>query len=102
MIKIGVQHVYSDKYNSVSHCAQVDRALSAAELSVPPAPPSSVLTPEAFQALCTGPPVQGPSVKQHPRSFHPLTATEPPSPGMLLGIDAEFVAHWPAQKVMQG
>lgn len=81
---------------------QVDKATTAAELLGHLAAPSPVLTPEAFYALCSGPPVQGPSVKQHPRSFQSLTPEEQPRPGMLLGIDAEFVAHWPAQKVMQG
>ena len=76
--------------------------LTPAELSVPPAAPSPVLTSEGFQALCRGPPVQSPTVKQHPPSFEPLTPEELSGPGLILGIDAEFVAHWPAQKVMQG
>lgn len=81
---------------------QVDRALTPAEASVPPAPPSPVLTTESFQALCSGPPVQGPSVKRHARNFEPLSPEELKGPGLLLGIDAEFVAHAPAEKVMQG
>lgn len=81
---------------------QVDRALTPAEASVPPAPPSPVLTTESFQALCSGPPVQGPSVKRHVRNFEPPSPEELRAPGLLLGIDAEFVAHAPAEKVMQG
>ena len=81
---------------------QVDRALTPAEASVPPAPPSPVLTTESFQALCSGPPVQGPSVKRHARNFEPLSPEERKGAGLLLGIDAEFVAHAPAEKVMQG
>ena len=80
----------------------MDRALTPAEASVPPAPPSPVLTTESFQALCSGPPVQGPSVKRHARNFEPLSPEELKGPGLLLGIDAEFVAHAPAEKVMQG
>ena len=81
---------------------QVDRPLTPAEASVPPAPPSPVLTADSFQALCSGPPIQGPSVRQHARNFEPLSAEELKGSGLLLGIDAEFVAHAPAEKVMQG
>ena len=81
---------------------QVDKALSPAEASVPPAPPSAVLTADTFWALCNGPPIQAPSVRRHPRSFEPLSPQELGGRGLLLGIDAEFVQHWPAEKVMQG
>ena len=76
--------------------------MTPAEASPPPAPPSPVLTADSFQALCKAAPIQGPSVKRHPRNFEPLTPQELAGPGLLLGIDAEFVQHWPAEKVMQG
>lgn len=80
----------------------MDRPLTPAEASVPPAPPSAVLSADSFQALCNGPPIQAPSVKRHPRNFEPLGPEELAGRGLLLGIDAEFVQHWPAEKVMQG
>ncbi|KAL0054988.1 hypothetical protein WJX82_005488 [Trebouxia sp. C0006] len=92
----------NQKVPCLLYYSRVDRALTPAEASVPPAPPSPVLTTESFQALCSGPPVQGPSVKRHARNFEPLSPEELRAPGLLLGIDAEFVAHAPAEKVMQG
>lgn len=41
-------------------------------------------------------------MKRHPPNFEPLTPQELAGGALLLGIDAEFVQHWPAEKVMQG
>lgn len=92
----------NQKVPCLLYYSRVDRALTPAEASVPPAPPSPVLTIESFQALCLGPPVQGPSLKRHACNFEPLSPEELKEPGLLLGIDAEFVAHAPAEKVIQG
>ncbi|KAL0035268.1 hypothetical protein WJX79_009470 [Trebouxia sp. C0005] len=92
----------NQKVPCLLYYSRVDRPLTPAEASVPPAPPSPVLTTESFQALCSGPPVQSPSVKRHARNFEPLSPEELQATGLLLGIDAEFVAHAPAEKVMQG
>ncbi|KAL0035726.1 hypothetical protein WJX77_000104 [Trebouxia sp. C0004] len=92
----------NQKVPCLLYYSRVDRALTPAEASVPPAAPSPVLTTDSFHALCSGPPVQGLSVKRHARNFEPLSPEELKAPGLLLGIDAEFVAHAPAEKVMQG
>ena len=70
--------------------------------AVPPRPPRPVLTPAAFQALCCAPPVQPNRARLHRPSFVPLSALEAPHPGMLLGLDAEFVAYSPPEKVRLG
>jgi hypothetical protein len=45
---------------------------------------------------------QLPADQQKPATFKPLGADEEPGPGTLLGIDTEFVAHSPPDKVMKG
>lgn len=72
-------------------CMQVEAA-TGEPAAYAPAP---VLTAEQFTQLCK--PAQAP---RHPQpspdtltpSFVPLAPDEPPGPGMLLGLDAEFVA----------
>lgn len=55
-----------------------------------PLPPA--LDAAAFAALCAAPPLQGPNWGG-PRTFAPLDMSrEAPRPGMLVAIDAEFVA----------
>ena len=49
------------------------------------------MTSADFQALCEEAPLQGPTARVSPR-IRPLTATEAPAAGTLLGLDAEFVA----------
>ena len=56
--------------------------------------PAPVLTAEQFRQLCQprqapSPEPQGPAAAP---SFVPLALDEPPGPGMLVGLDAEFVA----------
>lgn len=67
-----------------------------------PAEATPVLTAESFLALCRSPPVQSPTVRLKPATFKPLEQEELPHPGMLLGIDAEFVALSPPDKAVKG
>ena len=78
-----------------SACVQVQAAAAPA----PEYMAAPVLTPEQYAQLCSpadvlspqkGSPQRGPA--QAAPSFVPLGPDEPPGPGMLLGLDAEFVA----------
>ncbi len=63
---------------------------------MPPPVPAPVLSFEAFRTLCAAPPLQQPPPPpQQPRPFRPLAPDEAVTPGTLLGIDTEFVAHSP-------
>ena len=63
--------------------------------------PAPVLTLEQFFELCRGPPLQGSSLRRRMPTFEPLGPDEAPHAGMLLGIDAEFVALSHPQKVLK-
>ena len=63
--------------------------------------PVPVLTPDQFFDLCRGPPLQGSSLRRRVPTFEPLGPDEAPHAGMLLGIDAEFVALSHPQKVLR-
>ncbi len=57
-----------------------------------PGPLPPAIDAAQFTALCTAPPLQGPNWNG-PRRFAPLDPqSEAPRPGMLVAIDAEFVA----------
>ena len=55
-------------------------------------PRRAPLEPAAFRALCEEAPLQGAAGRPPRPSFRPLTVAEEPRTGMLLGLDAEFVA----------
>eukprot|EP00208_Stichococcus_sp_RCC1054_P007145 CAMPEP_0206139688 /NCGR_PEP_ID=MMETSP1473-20131121/7013_1 /ASSEMBLY_ACC=CAM_ASM_001109 /TAXON_ID=1461547 /ORGANISM="Stichococcus sp, Strain RCC1054" /LENGTH=1376 /DNA_ID=CAMNT_0053533577 /DNA_START=121 /DNA_END=4251 /DNA_ORIENTATION=- len=63
--------------------------------------PPPVLMPAAFQQLCLAPPLQGPTFRLDRPTFTVLRDNELPKPGMVFGIDAEFVALAHADKVLQ-
>ncbi len=64
--------------------------------------PAPVLSWPAFRALCAAPPLQAPGAPLLPATFAPLGRDEPPGPGTLLGLDAEFVAHSPPDTALRG
>ena len=66
------------------------------------AQPQAALSNAEFLRLCQEPPLQGPAAKLAPRSFVPLSDEEAPRPGMLLGLDAEFVALSQPEKRLVG
>ncbi|CAL8467279.1 g6816 [Coccomyxa elongata] len=80
---------------------KVDSIEAAAQM--PPPKQAPVLSFEAFRQLCNAPPLQfqGASRLRAP-TFEALGPDEEVRPGMLLGIDTEFVAHSPPDKVMRG
>lgn len=60
---------------------------------------------QAFHALCRQPPLQATLVGLHrlnKPSFTPLSQDEGPHPGLILGLDAEFVAFSPPSKALRG
>ena len=60
---------------------------------------------QAFHALCRQPPLQAPLVGLHclkTPTFTPLSQEEGPQPGLILGLDAEFVAFCPPSKALRG
>ncbi len=61
--------------------------------------PAPVLSWPAFRALCAA---QAPGAPLLPATFAPLGRDEPPGPGTLLGLDAEFVAHSPPDTALRG
>lgn len=77
--------------------------MQQAPLGLGPAQPSPVpvLTLDQFFELCRGPPLQGPSLRRRMPTFEPLGPDEAPHAGMLLGIDAEFVALSHPQKTIR-
>ena len=95
------------------HVAGLPRSPLAAQVSVMQqetrqdfqAVPVPVLTHEAFHQLCRAPPLQvsllGLSRLAGP-SFWPLAPEEGPQEGLLLGLDAEFVAFSPPTKAFRG
>lgn len=61
--------------------------------------------PQSFFALCRQPPLQASLVGLHrlgKPTFWPLNAEEGPRPGLILGLDAEFVAFSPPRKALRG
>ncbi|BDA40432.1 probable PAN2-PAN3 deadenylation complex catalytic subunit pan2 [Coccomyxa sp. Obi] len=80
---------------------QVDSIEAAAQM--PPPKQGPVLSFEAFRQLCNAPPLQFQGASRlKPPTFQALGPDEEVRPGMLLGIDTEFVAHSPPDKVMRG
>ena len=58
-----------------------------------------------FHALCRQAPLQASLVGLHrlgKPAFWPLTVDEGPRKGLLLGLDAEFVAFSPPRKALRG
>ena len=54
---------------------------------------------EVVSASCV---LQFPGSQYKPPTFKPLGQDEEPGPGTLLGIDTEFVAHSPPDRVLKG
>ena len=81
---------------------RADALAAAAALPPPPEPLPPAIDAAQFAALCAAPPLQGRGW-QGPRTFTPLDmATEAPRPGMLVAIDAEFVAISRARATLGG
>lgn len=59
----------------------------------------------AFYTLCRQPPLQASMVGLHrlnKPTFIPLSQDEGPRPGLILGLDAEFIAFSPPSKALRG
>ena len=78
---------------------------SRQEFKVVPRPVPMAEGHLAFHALCRQPPLQASLVGLHRLSkptFTPLSQEEGPQPGLILGLDAEFVAFSPPSKALRG
>ena len=54
--------------------------------------PAAALSSAQFRELCREAPIQARAPRPAHLSFVPLSEAEGPRPGLLLGLDAEFVA----------
>jgi len=67
--------------------------------------PTPVLRNEQFHSLCRQPPLQTAMLgvaKMGKPTFWPLLPSEGPAAGLVLGLDAEFVAFSPPSKALRG
>lgn len=65
--------------------------------------PADVLSPDAFQSLCSAPPIQSSFPKRvdlAPRTFKPFSKGELIQKGDLFALDAEFVAYSAPEKMV--
>ncbi len=78
---------------------------SRQEFKVVPRPVLMAEGHQAFHSLCRQPPLQASLVglsRLRKPTFLPLAQEEGPQPGLILGLDAEFVAFSPAIKALRG
>lgn len=79
-----------EKCTNVHSNSQVDDSKGESEQTLEQ--PAAALTSSQFRELCREAPIQGTASRLAPPTFLPLTEAEEPCPGLLLGLDAEFVA----------
>lgn len=85
-----VMKLSTDQCHKVGSNPQVDDSKGESEQTLEQ--PAAALTSAQFRELCREAPIQGTASRLAPPTFLPLTEAEEPCPGLLLGLDAEFVA----------